>query len=77
MEHAEDMFLLTKMVRPVRFRTKCQNQFFDGPRGRRDAEEALRSKWLEILGGVFRSTNNQASNAFQHHRHDVELDLLA
>ena len=52
----EDQFLLAALDRSLRFPTKWQRQTFDGPHGRRDAEEALRSKWPEVLCKLVRST---------------------
>ena len=46
---SEDQFLLAAQTRPTRFRAKWQKLYYDGPTARRDAEEALRSKWVEDL----------------------------
>ena len=46
---SEDQFLLAAQTRPTRFRAKWQQSYYDGPTARRDAEEALRSKWVETL----------------------------
>ena len=53
---SEDQFLLAAQTRPTRFRAKWQQSYYDGPTARRDAEEALRSKWVEILASLLRGT---------------------
>ena len=52
-----DQFLLAAQSRPTRFRAKWQRSFYDGPNARRDAEEALRSKWVETLASLLRGTS--------------------
>ena len=54
---SEDQFLLAAQSRPTRFRAKWQQSYYDGPTARRDAEEALRSKWVEILASLLRGTS--------------------
>ena len=54
---SEDQFLLAAQSRPTRFRAKWQRSFYDGPNARRDAEEALRSKWVETLASLLRGTS--------------------
>ena len=53
---SEDQFLLAAQTRPTRFRAKWQQSYYDGPTARRDAEEALRSKWVETLASLLRGT---------------------
>ena len=54
---SEDQFLLATQSRPTRFRAKWQRSLYDGPTARRDAEEALRSKWVETLASLLRGTS--------------------
>ena len=51
---SEEQFLLAAQSRPTRFRAKWQQSYYDGPTARRDAEEALRSKWVETLASLLR-----------------------
>ena len=53
---SEDQFLLAAQTRPTRFRAKWQQLYYDGPTARQDAEEALRSKWVEVLASPLRGT---------------------
>ena len=53
---SEDQFLLAAQTRPTRFRARWQQSYFDGPMARREAEEALRSKWVETLTSLLRGT---------------------
>ena len=53
---SEDQFLLAAQTRPTRFRAKWQRSYYDGPTVRRDAKEALRSKWVETLASLLRGT---------------------
>ena len=54
---SEDHFLLAAQTRPTRFRAKWQQSYYDGPTARQDAEEALRSKWVETLASLLRGTS--------------------
>ena len=51
---SEDQFLLAAQSHPTRFRARSFN---DGPNARRDAEEALRNKWVETLASLLRGTS--------------------
>ena len=55
-KQAVDQFMLASLDRPVRFKCGWQQQFFEGPAVRRDAEENLRKKWLGTLDGLLRGT---------------------
>ena len=51
---AIDQFLLASTERPTKFRARWQEKFFDGPAARKDAEEALRTKWLQELESLLK-----------------------
>ena len=53
---SEDQFLLAAQTRPTRFKARWQESYFDGPTARRDAEDALRCKWVEALASILRGT---------------------
>ena len=55
-KQAVDQFMLASLDRLVHFKCIWQQQFFEGPAARRDAEENLRKKWLGSLGGLPRGT---------------------
>ena len=55
-KRAEDQFLLAAQQTLARFRCRWQQKCFEGPSARRDAEEHLRRKWLEILENLLRAT---------------------
>ena len=59
---SEDQFLLAAQSRPTLFRAKWQRSFYDGPTARRDAEEALRSKWVETLASLLRGPSTPMEN---------------
>ena len=56
MKVVTDQLLLAALARPTKFRTRWQQQYHDGPTARRDAEEALRKKWLSELEALIRGT---------------------
>ena len=53
---AVDQFLLAVLDRPSKFRARWQEKHYDGPNARRDAEEALRAKWLQELEALLMGT---------------------
>ena len=42
--------------RPSKFRARWQEKYYDGPNAGRDAEEALRTKWLQELEALLKGT---------------------
>ena len=46
---AVDQFFLEALDRPSKFRARWQEKYYDGPNAQCDAEEALRTKWLQEL----------------------------
>ena len=53
---AVDQLILALSERPTKFRARWQEKFFDGPTARKDAEEALRAKWLQELESLLKGT---------------------
>ena len=53
---AVDQFLLAALDRPSKFSARLQEKYNDGPNARRDAEEALRTKWLQELEALLMGT---------------------
>ena len=62
LKRSEDQFLLAALEKPARFRCRWQQQCFEGPSARKDAEEHLRRKWLEILENLLRGTDTPMGN---------------
>ena len=60
-KQAVDQFVLATLDRAARFKCKWQSQFFEGPAARRDAEESLRKKWLDVLEGLLKGTKKRRS----------------
>ena len=57
LKRSEDQFLLAALEKPARFRCRWQQQYFEGPSARKDAEEHLRRKWLDFLENLLRGTD--------------------
>ena len=55
-KRAEDQFHLAAQEKPTRFSCRYQQQYFERPSARRNAEGHLRRKWLEILENLLRAT---------------------
>ena len=55
-KRAEDQFLLAAQETTAGFRCRWQQRYFERPSARRDAEEHLRRKWIEIFENLLRAT---------------------
>ena len=60
---AVDQFLLAALDCPSKFRARWQEKYYDGPNARRDAEEALRTKWLQELEALLMGTKTPMGEA--------------
>ena len=60
---AVDQFLLAALDRPSKFRARWQEKYYDGPNAQRDAEEALRTKWLQELEALLMGTKTPMGEA--------------
>ena len=60
---AVDQFLLAALDRPSKFRARWQEKFYGAPNARRDAEEALRTKWLQELEPLLEGTKTPMGEA--------------
>ena len=60
---AVDQFLLAALDRPSKFRARWQEKYYDGPNARPDAEQALRTKWLQELEALLMGTKTPMGEA--------------
>ena len=56
-KHSQDQFMLAAIQKPTPFRTRQQRVQHEGTSARKDAEEEVRSLWLQILCGIVSNTN--------------------
>ena len=70
---AVDQLLLASSERPSRFRAKWQVKFFDGPTARKDAEDALRTKWIRELEGLFQGTATPMAKVLEERKGDSNV----
>ena len=68
-----DQFRLAALVRPAKFRACWQEKFYDGPTARRDAEDALRSKWLQELEALLKGTRTPMGKVLESKAGDKNL----
>ena len=70
---AVDQFLLAALERPSKFKARWQEKYYDGPNARRDAEEALRAKWLQELEVILKGTKTPMGAALENRLGDRNL----
>ena len=70
---AVDQFLLAALERPSKFKARWQEKYYDGPNARRDAEEALRAKWLQELEVMLKGTKTPMGAALENRHGDRNL----
>ena len=70
---AVDQFLLAALERPSKFKARWQEKYYDGPNARRDAEEALRAKWLQELEVMLEGTKTPMGAALENRQGDRNL----
>ena len=56
LKSAEEQFLAAARDKPRSYRTRLQQMLYSGPTPRKDAEEAERARWIEILATLLRGT---------------------
>ena len=70
---AVDQLLLASSERLSRFRAKWQEKFFDGPTARKDAEDALRTKWIRELEGLLQGTATPMAKVLEERKGDSNV----
>ena len=68
-------FALAALDMPKRLRTNLQKTLYDDPQARRDAEEAERTRWIQILGSILTNTQTPMCQVLLQRPQNVRSEL--